>query len=168
MTIDMYQASIPVFIRFLGNLSDLLDKGEAHAEAQGIEPAVMLGYRLYPDMLPLTAQVQIACNTARRSPARLTGTEAPEEADDENTFDQLQARIRRTVDYLQGFKPDDIAGTDDNPVKMELPNGTLDFTGMQYLLYFALPNFFFHVTTAHGILRHCGVAIGKLDYMGGT
>lgn len=166
MAIDMYQASIPVFIRFLNNLSELLKKGQAHAEARGIEPAVMLGYRLYPDMLPLTSQVQIACNTAKRSPARLTGTEAPGDADDESTFEELQARIRRTVEYIESFKAGDIAGTDDNPVKLELPNGVLDFTGMQYLLYFALPNFFFHVTTAHGILRHCGVEIGKMDYMG--
>lgn len=166
MTIDMYQASIPVFIRYLDNLTDLLNKGEAHAEAQGIEPAVMLGYRLYPDMLPLTGQVQIACDMAKRCGARLSGAEAPSDADDEASFEELRARIRRTVDYLQGFGPDEIAGTDDKPVRLELPIATLDFTGMQYLLYFALPNFFFHVTTAHGILRHCGVAIGKLDYMG--
>lgn len=168
MSIDMYQASVPVFIRFLENLSRLLDKGEAHAEECGIAPEVLLNYRLYPDMLPLTAQVQIACNTASRSPGRLSGGDVPNDEDDEATFDELRDRIHQTIAYLEEVEPHSVIGSDDRPVQLELPDRTLDFTGLTYLFHFALPNFFFHVTTAHDILRHAGVNIGKLDYMGVT
>lgn len=167
MALDMYQASVPVFVRFLNNLSALLTKGAAHARDQGIDPADVIASRLYPDMLPLSAQVQIACDTAKRCGARLSDSDAPADADDESTFDELQARIKKTIAYLQSLPVEGIVGSDDKPVQLELPDRTLDFTGMLYLLNFALPNFFFHVSIAHGILRHNGVEIGKQDYMAG-
>jgi hypothetical protein len=162
----MYQASAPRVVNILGNLSAILDKAQAHAEAKKIEPAALTSYRLYPDMLPFTRQVQIACDTAKGMMARLAGVEAPKHEDIEKTFPELKARIAKTVDYVKTFKPEQIEGSEDKTIHMKLGQREIDFTGMQYLLGHALPNFYFHVTTAYNILRHNGVEIGKRDYIG--
>jgi hypothetical protein len=163
----MYTASVPVLVRGLGNLSGLLAKGLASAEARDIDPAVLVSARLAPDMHPLSRQVQIATDSAKGAVARLTGAEAPSWPDTESTFAELQARIKTAVDHLQTFTPEPFEGADARTVTLPLPNGELKFTGQEFLFGFALPNFFFHVTTAHAILRHNGVPIGKMDYLGG-
>lgn len=166
MTIDMFSASVPVFIRYLNNLSGLLDKGQAHADAKGFDSAVLVGSRLAPDMLPLSSQVQFACDGAKRCTARLAGQEPPSDPDTETTMAELKARIAKTLKYLEGFSAADIAGTEDKDIDFKTPKGSIKFTGIEFLTGFALPNFFFHVTTAHAILRHNGVDIGKFDYVG--
>lgn len=166
MSLSMSAISQPVFIRMLRNLRGLLDKARAHAEATGMDSAVLAGTRLYPNMHPLTTQVQIACDTAKRALSRLTGIEAPAHADTESTLEELQQRIDATLDFISSVPAEKIDGTQDKPVKLELPGMTLDFTGLNYVTGFAIPNFFFHVTTAHAILRHSGVPIGKMDFMG--
>lgn len=166
MNIDMYSASIPVFDRFLTNLSGLLDKAEAHAESQDMADTKYVVSRLYADMAPLSSNVQFACDTARRCAARLAGEDPGSEADNEATLDELRARIRRTRDYLAGVDAGRIRGTEDKTVLLETPMVTMEFTGHDYLLNFALPNFFFHVSISHGILRQQGVPIGKMDFMG--
>lgn len=166
MTISMYQASVPVFIRMLNNLAALLEKAAAHAEAKKIDPAVLLNTRLYPDMFPLVRQVQSATDTAKGCAARLAGREPPRYEDNEASFTELFARIRKTVAYLDTAKPAGIDGSEERTVNLTLRDGTLTFTGLAYLLHFALPNFYFHVATAYGILRHCGVELGKTDFLG--
>ena len=166
MALSMYGASVPVFTRALGNLSGLLAKGLASAEARDFDPAVLVSARLAPDMLPLRGQVQIATDTAKGAAARLTGTEAPSWPDTETTFPELQARIKLAIDHLQSFTPAQFEGAEERTVILPLPNGELKFSGEQFLFAFALPNFFFHVTTAHAILRHNGVPIGKMDFLG--
>lgn len=168
MNISMYQASIPVLIRTLSNLRAILVKGAAHAETKKIEPAVLLGSRLFPDMFALTRQVQIATDMAKGCAARLSGVEPPKYDDTESSFADLLARIDKTVAYLKTFKPEQIDGTEDRDVTLNTPRGPLNFKGMPYLLYFLLPNIYFHVTTAYNLLRHNGVELGKLDYLGGT
>jgi len=164
----MYDASIPVLTRGLRNLSAILDKAVASAEARKIDPAVLIGARLAPDMFPLARQIQIASDTSKGAAARLAGTEAPSWPDTETTFPELQARIKKTVDYLETFKASQIDGAENRTVTLKMPDGALDFTGQSFLFSFALPNFFFHVTTAFDILRHNGVEIGKRDYLGGV
>jgi len=166
MTISMYQASAPRFANILTNLSAILDKGQAHAEARKIDPAVLLGCRLFPDMFPLTRQVQIASDTAKGAVARLVGVEIPKYEDNEQTFVELKARIAKTIDYVRAFKPAQIDGSEDREIVLKLGGREVRFTGMQYLLGHATPNFYFHVTTAYNILRHNGVEIGKRDYIG--
>ena len=166
MKLSMYQASVPTFVRMLGNLSAILDKAAAHAEAHKIDPAVLVSSRLFPDMLPLSKQVQIASDHAKGAAARLAGQEPPKYEDTETSFPELAARIRKTVDYLHGFSADQIDGSDERPVTLTMRNNTLNFKGGEYLVNYALPNFYFHVTTAYAILRHCGVDIGKKDFIG--
>jgi hypothetical protein len=167
MALSMYQASIPVFIRGLENLSHLLSKGAAHAEAKKIDPAVLVGARLYPDMFALARQVQIASDTAKAAASRLAGIENPSFADTENSFPELQQRIDKTIVFLKRIAPAQIDGSEQKDVVMPTRSrGDIHFTGQNYLLQQALPNFFFHVTTAYGILRHNGVEIGKWDYYG--
>jgi hypothetical protein len=168
MPLSMYDVSVPVLIRGLKNLSGLLDKGLASAEARKIDPSVLLNARLAPDMHPLSRQVQIASDSAKGAVSRLAGTEAPSWPDTETTFPELQARIKTTIDYLEGFKPEQINGAEDRTIKMNLGGGEMPFSGRDLLLGFGLPNFFFHVVTAHDILRHNGVDIGKRDYLGGA
>jgi hypothetical protein len=168
MNISMYQASIPVLIRTLSNLRAILVKGAAHAETKKIEPAVLLGSRLFPDMFALTRQVQIATDMAKSCAARLSGVEPPKYDDTESSFADLLARIDKTAGYLKSFKPEQIDGTEDRDITLNTPRGPLNFKGMPYLLYFLLPNIYFHVTTAYNLLRHNGVELGKLDYLGGT
>ena len=168
MTISMYQASVPVLLRQLATLSALLTKGEAHAAAKGIDPAAMLATRLAPDMIPLTGQIQIASDGAKGGAARLAGIEAPSFADTEVTFADLQARIAKTVDFLKTITPGQIDGSEDRAIVLKAGPREFNFTGQNFLLTFVLPNFFFHVTTAYALLRHQGVEIGKMDYLGGV
>jgi uncharacterized protein len=168
MPLSMYDVSVPVLVRGLKNLSHLLDKGLASAEARKIDPSVLVNARLAPDMHPLSRQVQIASDSAKGVASRLSGTEAPSWPDTETTFPELQARIKTTIDYLEGFRPEQINGAEDRTIKMNLGGGEMPFLGRDLLLGFALPNFFFHVATAHDILRHNGVDIGKRDYLGGV
>ena len=162
----MYQASVPRFANILKNLSAILDKAQAHAEARKIEPGVLTNCRLYPDMLPMKRQVQIACDSAKGAVARLAGVEVPKHEDTEETFADLKTRIAKTVDFIQTFKPAQIDGSEEKNIHLKLGQREVDFKGMQYLLGQALPNFYFHVTTAYDILRHSGVEIGKRDYIG--
>ena len=166
MTISMYQASVPVFIRTLNNLVGILEKGAKYAESKKIEPSVLVNSRLFPDMFPLSRQVQIASDIAKRGVAQLAGMEAPKFEDNETTFAELIDRIQKTISYLDTFKPDQVDGSEERTITLQMPNNTLSFQGMPFLLYFVLPNVYFHVTTAYDILRHCGVELGKLDYLG--
>jgi hypothetical protein len=167
MSLSMYQASIPVFIRMLGNLSAIIDKAAAHAEAKKIDPSVLIRDRLAPDMLPFSFQVQTATDSVKGCVARLAGIEAPSFADTEATFPELKARIAKTIDFLQSVSAAQIDGTEERPITLKLRVGELQFQGQSYLLFFAIPNFYFHVTTAYAILRHNGVELGKQDFLGG-
>jgi hypothetical protein len=166
MKISMYQASAPRFVNLLGNLSAILDKAQAHAEAKKIDPAALTEDRLFPDMLPMKRQVQIACDTAKGAVARLAGVDVPRHEDTEQTFAELKARIAKTIDFIQSVAPAQLEGTEDKAIHLKLGSREVDYTGMQYLLGFALPNFYFHVTTAYDILRHDGVELAKRDYIG--
>ena len=163
---SMYASSIPAAIRCLNNLSAILAKGAAFCEEKGIEGTVLTSARLAPDMFPLARQVQIACDSAKGCGARLSGTEAPKHEDNETTFEELQARIKKTVSFLETLKPASIDGTEDKEIKFKAGPYELEFTGQSYLCTFVLPNLYFHTTTAYNILRHNGVAIGKMDYLG--
>lgn len=168
MQISMYQASIPPFTQSLGALARLLDKASAYAEARKIDPAVLLSSRLYPDMFPLTRQVQSASDAAKGAAARLAGIDPPVYADTETTFPELQQRLKKTIDFLGTFTAGQIDGSEARDIKLVFPSITLEFSGLDYLLKFAQPNFYFHVTTAYAILRHNGVVIGKADFLGLT
>lgn len=166
MTLSMYQASVPVFLKMLGNLRNLLEKGAAHAEARKFDATVLVNARLFPDMLPLARQIQIASDAAKGCGARLAGVEVPKFADSEGSFPELIERIDKTVAFLKALTPAQVDGSEAKTVVLPMRTGDLTFTGQQYLLGFALPNFFFHVTTAYNLLRHNGVEIGKMDYLG--
>jgi hypothetical protein len=166
MKISMYQASAPRFANTLRNISAILDKAQAHCEAKKIEPAVMGGMRLIADMLPLTNQVQIACDTAKGALARLAGVEIPKYQDTEQTLGELKQRIAKTIDFILSVKPDSIEGSDEKDVVIRLGGKDTTLKGMQYLFGHAYPNFYFHVTTAYNILRDNGVDVGKRDYIG--
>jgi hypothetical protein len=162
----MYQASVPVFLRTLSALSAILDKAAAHAAQRKIEPSVLLGTRLFPDMFPLARQVQLAADFAKGATARLAAIEVPKFADTEATLDELKVRIAKTVEFLKTLKPGQIDGSEDRDITIPIGGQPQSFKGQPYLLYFALPNFFFHATTAYDILRHCGVEVGKRDFLG--
>jgi len=166
MTLSMYQASVPVFQRTLGALSAVLDKAAAHAAQRKIEPSVLLNMRLFPDMFPLVRQVQLTADFAKGAGARLAGMDVPKFADDETTFDQLKARIAKTADFIKALKPGQIDGSEEREITIPIGGQPRAFKGQGYLLYFALPNFFFHAATAYDILRHAGVEIGKRDFLG--
>jgi hypothetical protein len=166
MNMSMYQASAPRFVNILTNLSAILDKAQAHVEARKIDPAALTAYRLFPDMLPMRHQVQIACDGAKGAVARLAGVEIPKHEDTEQTFAELKARIAKTIAFVQSVKPAQLDGSEDKDITLKLGGKDTTFKGMQYLLGHALPNFYFHVTTAYNILRHNGVEIGKKDYIG--
>lgn len=166
MALSLYDISVPVFLRGLGQLSHVLDKGLAHAEAAGIDPASLVEARLAPDMFTLAGQVQGASDAAKLGAARLAGITAPSFPDTEATYAELQARVAKTIDFLGSVDRAAIDGAGDREVTMKVRGNELKFTAERYLLQFALPNFFFHVTTAYGVLRHSGVALGKLDYLG--
>ncbi len=166
MTISMFQASVPVYTQTLNGLSGVLKKAAAHAEARKIDPSVLINARIAPDMYALARQVQIATDHAKGSLARLAGVEVPSYADTETTFDELQARIAKTIDYVKTFKPAQIDGTEDKEIVLTFGTQKFPFKGQAYLTQFALPNFFFHTSMAYAILRHNGVEIGKRDFMG--
>ena len=166
MSISMFQASAPRFANTLQNLVAILDKAAAHAEARKIDPLALTSFRLYPDMFPLSRQVQIACDTAKGAVARLAGVEIPKHEDTETTFEELKARIARTLDFIGTAKASQIDGSEDKDIVLKLQGRDVPFKGMQYLLGFAWPNFYFHCTTAYAILRHNGVEVGKRDFIG--
>ncbi len=166
MKISMYQASAPRFLNILGNLSAILDKAQAHVEARKIDPLVLTSYRLYPDMLPMRSQVQIACDTAKGVVARLAGVPIPVHEDTEQSILELKARIAKAVAFIQSVKPEQIDGTEDKEIVIKRGDKETRYTGMQFLLGHATPNFYFHVTTCYNILRHNGVELGKRDYIG--
>ncbi|MDD5268232.1 MAG: DUF1993 domain-containing protein [Methylococcales bacterium] len=166
MSLSMYQASIPVFTHMLNNLSAILDKAAAHAEAKKIDPVVLINARLAPDMYPLSRQIQIATDVVKGCAARLAGIEVPSYEDNETTFPELRARIAKTVAFLQSVSAEQINGSEERTVTLTMHGKDIHFLGEPYLLYFVLPNFYFHTTTAYDILRHNGLEIGKMDFVG--
>jgi hypothetical protein len=167
MTISMYKTSVPIFVQFLTSLSAVLDKAAAHAEAKKADPSVLLNARLALDMFPLARQVRAATDHAINACGRLAGVEMPSFSSNEASIAELKDRIAKTIDFLKGLKPAQIDGTEDKEIKITFPSGaTREFTGQSLLLTNSLPNFFFHCTTAYDILRHCGVELGKRDFMG--
>jgi uncharacterized protein len=166
MPITLYQASIPPLIRVSNNLAAILEKGAAHAEAKKIDPAVLINSRLFPDMLPLLKQIQIASDVARKGVARLAGLEAPKIEDDETTFPKLIDRLKKTAAYLETFMPAQIDGSEEKLISLPMGDKTMTLEGLPYLISFVLPNVYFHASTAYNILRHNGVELGKLDYLG--
>jgi hypothetical protein len=166
MTISMYQASVPPFIRALNNLAAILEKGAAHAQARKIDETVLLNSRLYPDMFPLSRQVQIVTDTARSGAGRLAGVDFPSYEDKEATFQDLVQRVRNTVAYLESLKPPQIDGGEEKTISWQTRSSSKSMPGLPYLMSHLLPNIHFHVTTAYAILRHNGVELGKKDFLG--
>jgi hypothetical protein len=166
MTLSMYQTSVPVFVHGLENLAAILAKGAAHAEAKKIDPAVFINARLAPDMLALARQVQIASDAAKGCVARLAGIDVPSFPDTETTFPELQARVAKTIDFVKGMKAAQIDGSEERTCILKTRTDEIRHRGQDYLFKLALPNFYFHVTTAYAILRHNGVELGKMDYLG--
>lgn len=166
MSLSMYQASLPGFIRALENLQNILDKGVAFADGKKIEHSVLINARLAPDMFPLGRQIQIATDAVKGAAARLAGVEVPSYPDTETTFPELKARIQKTVDFMKSFKAEQIDGSEAKDVTLKIGGKETVFKGQDYLLGFVIPHFFFHVTTAYDILRHNGVELSKKDYLG--
>ena len=168
MSVSLYDVSVPPMIRMLENLSKILDKAVTQAEAEKISLSTLLEARLAPDMHPLPRQIQIASDAAKGCAARLAGIEAPAFPDTETTFPELQARIAKTIEFLKSVKPEQLAGAEDRTIVLKFPQGEMKFSGRDFLNGVALPNFYFHVSTAYGLLRHKGIQIGKRDYLGGA
>jgi hypothetical protein len=166
MTISMYLVSAPRFVNTLNNLSAILDKAQVHVDATKIDPAALTTFRLFPNMFTLARQVQIASDTAKGAVARLAGVDIPVYEDTEQTLAELKARIAKTIAFIQTIKPAQLDGTEDKDIVLKRGEKSTTYKGMQFLLGHALPNFYFHVTTAYNILRHNGVDIGKRDYLG--
>ena len=166
MQISMYTASVPRLINGLTNLSNILGKAQAHAEAKKIDPVVFASMRLYPDMFPLSRQVQIACDVSKGLVARLAGVDIPAHEDTEKDLKDLQARIAKTIAFLETFKPEQIDGTEDKDIVVKRGDKETHYKGMQFLLGHGLPNLHFHTTTTYSMLRASGVEIGKADYLG--
>jgi len=166
MPLSMHAVAVPAFLNTLGALAKILDKAAAHCESKKIDPAALLTMRLYPDMFAFTRQVQLTCDFAKNTVGRLTG-EPPKFPDEEKSFEELKARVAKTIDYVKGFTPDQLDATADKEVTFPIgPQKTMTLKGTQFLLGFGLPNFYFHATTAYDILRHCGVELGKRDFLG--
>lgn len=166
MTLSLYDVSVPVLVRGLGNLSALLEKGRAFADETGLDHAVLLEARLAPDMAPLPYQVQRASDTAKGLAVRVGQVASLAMADEETSFAELQQRIAATIAFLDAVPADSMDGREGAEILLTTPSATISFTGTSYVLGFALPNFFFHVTTAYALLRHKGVPVGKMDYLG--
>jgi len=166
MAISMYQITIPVFTRVLNNLSAILNKAAAHAEAKKIDPSVFINARLAPDMFPLSRQIQIATDAVKGCAARLAGVEIPSFADTEASFPELQERIAKTIAFLNGITEAQLEGSESKTVSLKVRGNDVELKGLVYLNGFANPNFYFHVTTAYDILRHNGVELGKMDFLG--
>ncbi len=163
--LSMHAISAPVFVRMLNNLSAILTKAENHAKAKDIDPATLLNARLAPDMFPLMRQVQIATDHAKGAAARLTGHQIEAIEDTETKFAELQARIRRVIGIVESFKPDAYDGAESREISVKIPNAELKFSGLDYVNQWAMPNFYFHATTAYAILRANGVELGKRDFL---
>ena len=168
MAMSMYSASVPVFQHMLRNLSHILDKGEASAQARKFDPTVLTTSRLAPDMLPFTRQILIACDGAKNGIARISGIEAPKFEDNEASFAELKARIQKTLDYLAKVPASAVDGTEDKDITFPVGPNTRTMKAQAYLTTWVLPNFYFHITTAYAILRHNGVDLGKADYLAGA
>jgi hypothetical protein len=166
MSITMHSASVPIFVRMLGNMKNWLDKAQAHAEAKKFDTGVYLAARFAPDMLPFNRQIQIACDGAKFGVARLAGLEAPSFPDTEVTLTELRERIDKTLTFIQSVPAAQLDGTEDKDVVVPRRSGPITLKGEFYLKHFELPNFFFHVTTTYALLRHNGVELGKADYLG--
>jgi uncharacterized protein len=164
---SFYDATVPAFLQILGSLSGILNKAEAHCAAKNIQPEVLLSARLYPDMLPLSKQIQLASDFAAKGCARVTHSEVPSTPDTEKTFAELRQRLANTISAVTAYKPTQFEGADTRDVTFPMgPDKTMTLKGQQFISHFAFPNFYFHAATAHGILRHNGVEIGKRDFMG--
>jgi hypothetical protein len=166
MTLSMFQASVPALLQGLASLSGVLDKAEAHAAARKIDPAALLGARLFPDMFPLSRQVQLVSDFAKGTAARLAGIEIPKYEDTETSFEALKARLARTAEFVRSIAPGQIDGSEDREITIPIAGQPTTFKGQRYLVHFTLPNFYFHLTTAYAILRHNGVELGKRDFIG--
>ena len=166
MSFPMYQVSVPVFVHMLGNLTAILDKASAHAEAKKIDPSVFINARLAPDMYPLSRQVQIATDMVKGGAARLAEIEVPSYEDNETNFAELQARIAKTVAFIQSLTAGQIDGSEERKITLKFGSKEAHFLGQAYLLDFLYPNFYFHLTTAYAILRHNGLELGKQDFLG--
>lgn len=166
MSITMYQSSVPVFTRVLDSLAAILQKTAAQAEAKKIDPAVLINARLFPDMLPFKSQVYIASDNAKGCVARLAGIEPPRYEDVEETFPDLVARLKKTVSFLETLQPEQIDGSETRDIHIKFSSHEVKMKGLPYLLHYATPNVYFHVTTAYAILRHNGIDIGKKDFLG--
>lgn len=164
---SFYDAVVPAYLQMLNSLTGLLTKAKAHCAAKKIDPSVLLGSRLFPDMLPLSKQIQLVSDFASKGCARLTHSDVPSMPDTEKTFEELKQRLAKTIDYVKAFKPEQFEGADSKDVTFPVgPDRTMTLKGQQFLSAVSLPNFYFHATTAHGILRHNGVEIGKRDFLG--
>ncbi len=168
MAFTIYEASIPPMIRSLENLSKILDKAVSQAKSEDKGLNALLEARLAPDMHPFARQIQIVSDSAKGCAARLAGIEPPSMPDTETTFPELQERIGKTIAFLKSINAEQLAGAEDRTVILKFPQGEMKFSGRDFLTGFALPNFYFHVTTAYGLLRHKGINIGKMDYLGGV
>ena len=166
MTISIYDLSIPVLTRGLTNLSALLEKAVEHAAARKFDPAILAQLRLFPDMFPLSRQVQITCDTAKGAAARLAGIDVPKHEDTETTLEELKQRIAKTLEFVKSVKADQMKGAEGKTIEMKFPNRTVSFTGLSYLADFVLPNFFFHESMTYALLRSNGVEVGKMDFLG--
>jgi hypothetical protein len=166
MSVSLYDVSVPPMIQALSNLSTLIDKASAHAQAKKIDPAVFVQARLFPDMLPFSRQVQIACDNAKGAAARLAGLEVPKHEDTEKTFEELKARIAKTVEFLQSIDAARMHDAERREIELKLTSRTLRFTGLDYLNRYALPNVYFHCAIAYALLREGGVEVGKGDFLG--
>ena len=166
MSVSMYNATVPVLVHGLKNLSTILKAGADHAKDKGIDPAVLVNARLYPDMFPLARQVQIATDMAKGGAARLAGVEIPSYPDTETSFPELQKRLARTIAFVKSVSAAQLAGSAARDIQLQLRVGSIGFSGQAYLLGWVMPNFYFHATTAYNILRHNGVVLGKWDFLG--
>ena len=166
MSITMSSASVPVFLRMLGNLQTWIDKAEAHAQSKKFDAAVYLGARLAPDMLPFTKQIQITCDGAKFCVARLAGIDGPKFDDTETTLAELRERVNATAAFIESVPAAKIDGSEDKDITIPRRDGSMTMKGEAYLKHYAMPNFYFHITTAYALLRHNGVEIGKMDYLG--
>jgi hypothetical protein len=168
MSFSLYDATVPLMIRTLTNLSKIIDKAVAQAKTEDKPLAELIGAQLAPDMRPFSFQIQSASDAAKGCAARLANVAVPSMPDTETTFPELQQRIAKTIDFLKTIKPEQLAGAEDREIVLKFPNGEYKFTGKDFATNFSLPNFFFHVTTAYALLRHKGIAIGKMDFLGGV
>ncbi|MEA3140557.1 MAG: uncharacterized protein QOK23_2726 [Gammaproteobacteria bacterium] len=166
MSVSLYDVSIPIFTLSLNNLAAILDKAATHSEAKKVDPKALPAARLIVDMLPLSAQIQIACDSAKGAAARLAGVEVPKHEDTESTIPELKARVMKTLEFIGSIKPGQLEGAETRQIELKFPQNTLKFTGLNYLTNFVLPNFFFHLTMTYALLRKNGVELGKRDFLG--